>query len=118
MNGSATTFGSSQTRSLNPLLGAIHTPLSRPIQTNQAVAQEVAKLFRQGRQGEAVAVLNNQKQAQPPAVQQALDRMVSAELQYSISPDSAYNGLDLFASPAEIGTAIRQINEAGSEPPE
>ncbi|MCG8068759.1 MAG: hypothetical protein JAY84_12930 [Candidatus Thiodiazotropha taylori] len=117
MNGSATTFGSSQTRSPNPLSGAIHTPLSRPIRTNQAVAQEVAKLFRQGRQGEAVAVLNNQKQAQPPAVQQALDRMVSAELQYSISPNSAYNGPDLFASPAEIGTAIRQINEAGSQPP-
>ncbi|MBW9263601.1 MAG: hypothetical protein K1566_14985 [Candidatus Thiodiazotropha sp. (ex. Lucinisca nassula)] len=118
MNGSAITFGSSQTRVPNPLFGATHTPLSRPIRTHQAVAQEVAKLFRQGRQGEAVAVLNTQKQAQPPAVQQALDRMVSAALQYSISPNSAHNGLDRFASPAEIGTAIRQINEAGSQPPE
>lgn len=118
MNGSATTFGTSQSFSPNHLFGATHTPLSSPVRSNQAVAQEVANLFRQGRQGEAVAVLNNQKQAQPPAVQQALDRMVSAELQYSISPNSAYNGLNLFASPAEIGAAIRQINEAGSEPPE
>ncbi|MCG8001815.1 MAG: hypothetical protein JAY99_20065 [Candidatus Thiodiazotropha lotti] len=118
MNGSATTFGTSQSRSPNPLFGAPHTLLSSPVRSNQAVAQEVANLFRQGRQGEAVALLNNQKQGQPPAVQQALDRMVSAELQYSISPNSAHNSLDLLASPAEIGTAIRQINEAGNQPPE
>ncbi|MCG7993506.1 MAG: hypothetical protein JAY99_00445 [Candidatus Thiodiazotropha lotti] len=118
MNGSATTFGTNQLRSPNYLFGATHTPLSTPFRSNQTVAQEVANLFRQGRQGEAVALLNNHKQGQAPAVQQALDRMVSAELQYSISPDTSHNNQNLFASPAEIGTAIRQINQAGSQTPE
>ncbi|MEW8625190.1 MAG: hypothetical protein AB2551_05520 [Candidatus Thiodiazotropha sp.] len=118
MNGSANTFVANQSLATHYLSGSAQTSFSTPPRTNQATAQQVANLFRQGRQGEAVALLNNQKQGQPPAVQQALDRMVSAELQYSISPNAAQNNQSLFASPAEIGTAIRQINEAGSQPPE
>ena len=118
MNGSANTLVANQSLATHYLSGSAPISFSTPIRTNQATAKQVANLFRQGRQGEAVALLNNQKQGQPPAVQQALDRMVSAELQYSISPNTVQNNQDLFASPAEIGTAIRQINDAGSQPPE
>jgi hypothetical protein len=111
-------YGVNQSLASHTLTGNVNNFLSTPVRSNQATANEVANLFRQGRQGEAVALLNNQKQGQPPAVQQALDRMVSAALQYSISPNTTQTNQNLFATPAEIGTAIRQINQAGSQPPE
>ena len=118
MNGSATTLGTRQSPAANYLSGTTQNSFSSSTRSNQATAEEVAHLFRQGRQGEAVALLNNQKEGKPPSVQQALDRMVSAELQFSISPNMMQTYQSLFATPAEIGTAIRQINEAGSQPPE
>jgi hypothetical protein len=116
MNGIATLLGTNQSQAANLLSGATQNSLSSPARSNQEAAQEVANLFRQGRQGEAVALLNKQKQGQPAIVQQALDRMVSADLRYSISSRPSQADQGLFATPAEIGTAIRQINEAATLP--
>jgi hypothetical protein len=116
MNGTAALFGANRSQAANLLSGAAQNSLSSPARSNQEAAQEVANLFRQGRQGEAVALLNNQKQGQPAVVQQALDRMVSADLRYSISSQPLQADQGLFATPAEIGSAIRQINETTTPP--
>lgn len=84
---------------------------------NAAVASNVADLFRAGRSGEAVVALEAARQGQPQAVQDALDRMVSARLRSSLDPAPPLGLQSLYASPAEIGNTIRRINEAGNEAP-
>lgn len=91
---------------------------STPIPADNAtVAGNVADLFRAGRSGEAVVALDAARQGQPQAVQDALDRMVSTRLQGSLDPSPSPGLQSMYASPAEIGSTIRRINEAGSHPP-
>ncbi len=85
---------------------------------NAAVAGNVADLFRAVCSGEAVkSRLDAARQGQPQAVQDALDRMVSTRLQGSLDPSPSLGLQSMYASPAEIGSTIRRINEAGSHPP-
>jgi hypothetical protein len=91
---------------------------STPIPADNAtVAGNVADLFRAGRSGEAVVALDAARQGQPQAVQDALDRMVSSRLRSSLDPAPPLGLQTLYASPAQIGSTIRRINEAGSNPP-
>ena len=90
--------------------------MSRPVD-NAATASTVADLFRAGRSGEAVATLEAARQGQPQAVQDALDRMVSTRLRSSLDPSPSLGAQTLYATPAEIGSTIRRINDAGSNPP-
>lgn len=91
---------------------------STPIPADNAtVAGNVAELFRAGRSGEAVVALDAARQGQPQAVQDALDRMVSSRLRSSLDPSPPLGLQTLYASPAQIGSTIRRINEAGSNPP-
>lgn len=92
-------------------------PFSAAPGDNVATATQVAALFQQGRQGEATALLTQAKQGQPQAIQEALDRMVSSRLGASLATPSSPGLQGLHASPAEIGNAIRQINEAGNGRP-
>jgi hypothetical protein len=120
MDGTTTQFRGPQTLPLCHLINTSGTPLRNACLNNQDVAREVAVLFDQGKQGKAVALFNYAKEGQPVAVQQALDRMVSANLQYTIiaSVSQPLQTETVTPSPVEIGTAIRQINEAGNNPPE
>jgi hypothetical protein len=118
MNGTITQFSGPQTPSSCHLANASGIPLRNACPNNQDVAREVAVLFDQGKQGKAVALLNYAKEGQPVAVQKALDRMVSANLQYTIIASNPQLLQTVTPSPVEVGTAIRQINEAGNNPPE
>lgn len=108
-------------RGIGSSTAAQSAPMSRPVD-NAATAQTVADLFHAGRSGEAVATLEAARRDQPPAVQDALDRMVSSRLQSSLNP-SLSPGLPSFGAqtpqgtPAEIGSTIRRINDAGNNPP-
>ncbi|MET0122704.1 MAG: hypothetical protein ABW124_16830 [Candidatus Thiodiazotropha sp. 6PLUC9] len=118
MNGSSVAPGGQQTSASSYLPGAFRTTPHSSSRNNCDATQEVADLFSQGRQGEAVALLNSMKDGQPMVMQQAFDRMVSAKLQYSISTYDTQAMQTLTPSPAEVGTAIRLINAAGNNPPE
>jgi hypothetical protein len=84
---------------------------------NATTADTVASLLKDGRQGEAVVALDAARQGQPAAVQDALDRMVSARLDMSLNPSPSLGIQSLFASPADIGNTLRRINDAGNNPP-
>ena len=90
---------------------------SAPLADAAGTAQTVADLFAAGRSGEATAMLNTAREGQPQAVQDALDRMVSARLDQSLNPSQPLGTQQFFASPADIGCTIRRVNDAGSNPP-
>ncbi|OZG74154.1 hypothetical protein BTA51_03795 [Hahella sp. CCB-MM4] len=104
---------------------ATHTRISSvPSQSSALTADNysetagrVAGLMQSGRQGEAVALLNGATDGQPQAVQDAMYRMVSSKLGASISPEPFMLEQAQYATPVEVGNTIRQINEAGSNPP-
>jgi len=92
-------------------------PLSVAPAANNATAANVAALLRQGRDGEATAMLTQAKQGQPPVMQEALDRMVSSQLSTSLDTPPASSLQSMHANPVEIGNTLRQINEAGNNRP-
>jgi len=100
----------------NPSLQAT-APFSAVPRDTAATAAQIAGLFQQGRHGEATAQLAQAKQGQPQAIQDALDRMVSSRLGASLSTPATTGLQDTYATPAEVGSAIRQINEAGNGRP-
>ncbi len=80
-------------------------------------AENVAKLIQEGQQGEAVALLNDVTAGQPSAIKDSLYRMTSSKLGASVMPEFLTLNQTRYASPVEVGNALRQINEAGSAPP-
>lgn len=91
---------------------------SCPRADNTSIADSVANLLKAGRHGEAVVKLDSAREGQPQAIQDALDRMVSARLDMSLNPSPSLGRVqNLFASPADVGHTLRRINDAGNNPP-
>lgn len=82
---------------------------------NAIAADRIAVLLQDGRAGAATEVLRRTKHGQPQAVQDALERMVSARVGASLIPDQME--ATSTASPLEIGDALRRINAAASDRP-
>lgn len=80
------------------------------------VASRAAELFSEGRQGEATDLLNQTADSLPDALKEALHRRVSAALNQSLVPSGAMGLQGLYASPVEIGNALREINAAANAP--
>jgi hypothetical protein len=81
---------------------------------NSEVAYQVASLFYDGRDQEATNLLNQARQGQPPAVQDALDRMVAARLEdmsdrfsYKTLPPSWFRGAPEVGGPPSPPPALR-----------
>jgi len=93
-------------------------PFNAALEANHATVNNVAALLQQGRDGEATAILTQARQGQSQAMQDALDRMVSAKLRTSLDTPPSTPGLQgMYASPVEIGNTIRRINDAGNSRP-
>ena len=100
-----------------------NSPLSQPT-ANQSVmpeslpetASRAAELFSQGRQGEATALLNQTTDSLPDPLKEALHRRVGGEVNQSLVPSGALGIQSLYASPVEIGNALREINAAANAP--